>query len=170
MYAIVKKKKSSGCASAFYKLKNMHGKGFKTFASYLDAQIAHRNQTRLAEHNLAPYVYSEVGRVRVGNTKELSQWGYVTEVAETLGCGGNTCKCGECDRYELEHLYESDISELCMEMEDCGFYFGDNHTGNVGFVYRDGYRIMVCIDTGDESVTSDECYCLTCINGGNCYA
>jgi hypothetical protein len=168
MYTIEKKSIGSGCASSFYRLNGMFNKGFKTFGSYESALIAHRSQTRLAEHSLAPYVYSDVGRVRVGRGKKLSNWGYVTEMAETLGCGGNTCTCGECDRDYIEYEYESAISELCDKMEELGFLFGDNHPGNVGFVYRNGYRIMVCIDTGDESVTSDECYCITCAKGGNC--
>ena len=170
MYTIERRKSSSGCASDFYKLKGMANKGFKTFENYESAIVAHYNQTKLAEHNLAPYVHSEVGRVRIGKGKKLSKWGYVTEIAETLGCGGNTCTCGECDHEELECEFGDAIEELTAEMEDLGFYFGDNHMGNVGYVYRDGFPVLVCIDTGDESVTSDDgpCFCLQCKKGWNC--
>jgi hypothetical protein len=170
MYTIERKRSGSGCASDFYKLKGLKNKGFKTFENYESAYIAHYNQTKLAEHNLAPYVYSEVGRVRVGIGNKLSRWGYVTEIAETLGCGGNTCTCGECDHEDLECEFGDAIEELTSEMEDLGFWFGDNHIGNVGYVYRNGWPVLVCIDTGDESVSSDDgpCFCLVCKKGGNC--
>jgi hypothetical protein len=170
MYTIERKRSGSGSSSDFYKLKGMANKGFKTFESYESAMIAHYNQTVLAEHSLAPYVHSEVGRVRIGKGKQLSRWGYVTEIAETLGCGGNTCTCGECEREDMECEFGGEIEELCSDIEDIGFYFSDNHAGNVGFVYRDGYRIMVCIDTGDESISSDDgpCFCLECKKGRNC--
>lgn len=169
MYCISPKRKSHGCASDFYMLKNSI-RGFKSFSSYEAANIAHYNQSYLAEYDLAPRVYSEVGRVRIGKSKRLSDWGYITEVATTIGCGGNTCKCGECDRYELEEEYCGEIDELTSKMEDHDFYFGDNHIGNVGYVNRDGRDVMVCIDTGDESVSSSHspCYCLECKKGYNC--
>jgi hypothetical protein len=65
--------------------------------------------------------------------------------------------------------YENEIDNLIGNMEDVGFHFGDSHAGNVVFVNRDGQSIMVCIDTGDESVLSDECHCITCRKGGCCH-
>jgi hypothetical protein len=169
MYCIPRKRKSHGCASSFYMLKNSKH-GFKSFDSYELAQIAHYNQSYLAEYDLAPRVYSEVGRVRVGNTKSLSDWGYITEVARTIGCGGNDCKCGECDRYDLEGEYDYEISHLVDKLSDYDVYFGDCHIGNVGYVIRNGVDVMVCIDTGDESMSNDSgpCYCLECKKGYNC--
>ena len=166
MYTIAKYK-NEGCASSFYTLKNSRNRGFKEFETYEAAVVAHYNQTKLADLDLAPRVYSEVGRVRKPN-KRLSRWGYITEIATTLGCGGNDCDC--CDRTALEDEWDEEISELVGEMEDHGFYFGDNHSGNVGFVRRNGLMKMVCIDTGDESVSSDDgpCFCLVCKKGGNC--
>lgn len=164
MYTIAKYK-NAGCASSFYTLKNSK-RGFKTFENEEAATIAHHNQKRLAEYDLAPRVYSDVGRVRVGEGKKLSKWGYITEMADTIGCGGNSCSC--CDRDELECEMEDDINELVGKIEEIGFYFGDCHSGNVGYVKRGSRWVLVCIDTGDESVTSDECYCLICKKGGNC--
>jgi hypothetical protein len=165
MYTIVKKKSGAGCASSFYKLKGVKGRGFKAFDSKISAEIAHSNQSELSRHNLAPYVYSQVGRVRKSD-KSLSGWGFVTEIAELLCCPGNGCYC--CDREGTYDCYQHEISNLVGSMEDVGFYFGDDHPGNLGFVKRDGVSVMVCIDTGDESVTSDECHCITCRKGGCC--
>lgn len=167
----VKNYKSEGSRSSFYTIKNSK-RGFKTFEDYDSAFIAHYNQKELAKYDLAPRVYSDVGRIRL-HGKRLSDWGYITEIAQTIGCGGNDCGC--CDREELEVDYEDYITELCQNMEDNGFYFGDCHIGNVGFVVRknalgEKVNVMVCIDTGDESVTSDggPCFCLECKNGGCC--
>jgi hypothetical protein len=154
MYAIVNRRSGSGSMSNFYKLKNTKGRGFKTFVSYDDAIVAHENQKALAEHDLAPAVYSEVGKVRIGNSKTLSRWGYITEIAETIGCGGNSCYC--CDRDNLEDVYYDKIVQLLDDMEQVGFEFHDSHIGNVGYVNRGGVRLMVCIDTGQESVVRNE--------------
>lgn len=167
MYTIVKKRSGMGCASSFYKLKGQKGRGFKTFSCKLSADIAHTNQVELSMYNLAPYVYSQVGRVRKGDGS-LTSWGYITEIAELICCPGNSCWC--CDREELEDEYCDDINNLVCEMEEYGFNFGDCHAGNVGYVIRQGVRTMVCIDTGDESVVNeDRCYCVTCLNGGHCH-
>lgn len=149
MYTIVKKKIGAGCASSFHKLKGQMDRGFKIFRSKDDAEIAHINQSKLSAYNLAPYVYSQVGRVRKSD-KSLTGWGFITEIAELICCPGNSCKC--CDRVSIKYDYEQDIDDLLDNMQDCGFEFGDNHPGNVGFVNRYGHKVMVCIDTGDESV------------------
>ena len=167
MYTIVKKRSGMGCASAFYKLKGKKDRGFKTFSDKLSADIAHTNQVELSMYDLAPYVYSQVGRVRKGDGS-LTSWGYITEIAELICCPGNECWC--CDREGLEDDYEYEIGNLTREMEEHGFSFGDNHAGNVGFVKRNGVDVMVCIDTGDESVINeDRCYCITCMKGGCCH-
>ena len=167
MYAIEKNHRGAGCASYFYRMKNSR-RGFKAFDSKESAMIAHYNQSNLADLELAPRVYSEVGRVRIGNTKQLSKWGYITEIAQLICCAGNECSC--CDRCEIEEELEDEIGNLTDEMNEHGFYFPDNHSGNVGYVTRNGRKILVCIDTGDESVQSDDgpCFCLECKKGRNC--
>lgn len=168
MYTIVKKRSGMGCASAFYKLKGRRDRGFKTFSDKMSADIAHDNQVILSMYDLAPYVYSQVGRVRKSDGG-LSSWGYVTEIAELICCPGNKCSC--CDRECIEdNDYYYEIKDLVYEMEELGFSFGDNHAGNVGLVKRNGKKKLVCIDTGDESVVNeDRCYCVTCLNGGCCH-
>jgi hypothetical protein len=155
MYTI-EKFVESGSRSNFYKLAGKRSKGFKSFSNKEEAHYAHAVQTALAEHDLAPRVHSEVGRVRTGNT--LSGWGYITEVAKTLQpekCPG-ICGCSDCE--DRENVYSEEIEQLISDIEDVGFYFGDAHIGNVGYVRRDGFTIMVCIDTGRESVEGGPSY------------
>lgn len=139
--------------------------GFKTFESKQDAEYAHNIQTELAKYNFAPKVLSRVKRMR--HRGELTGWGFETEVAEMLGCGGNDCGCGECD--DLYDRYSNRIASLCDRIENkTGLSFVDNHIGNVGIIIRRGYRRLVCIDTGKESVSdgSDDggisCSCTVC--------
>ncbi len=161
MYTLVKKRSGAGCSSQFYKLKHMN-RGFKTFTCIDDAEIAHLNQTELAEHDLAPQVYSPVCRVR-NHDGSLSHWGFITEMAETIKRPKNV------DYYDCEDEYREELDELIDECDHVGYCFGDCHLGNVGYIVRNGYKKMVVIDTGDESITSDRCYCVTCRNGGCCH-
>lgn len=162
MYVLNKKKSGSGCASVFYKVRRMD-RGFKTFNSKEDAEIAHLNQSELAEHNLAPYVYSDVCRVRHADGK-LSKWGFMTEMAETIK------RDYKFDYYDQEDMYSEEIDNLVEECSHFGFNFADCHLGNVGYVVRNGYQTMVVIDTGDESIVNeDRCYCITCRKGGCCH-
>lgn len=158
MYTI-KKFSGNGSRSEFYKL-NQRGKGFKTFLSYEDAEYARDVQCELSEWDLAPRVYSEVGRIRIGET--LSAWGYITEVAKVIAAHSISCNCYKCDN--LENEYEEEIGELQERIERVGYYFGDAHTGNVGYITRNSKKIMVCIDTGEESVQPDNDYddCCSC--------
>jgi hypothetical protein len=162
----VKKKSGAGCASTFYIL-SCGTKGFKEFDSKWKAEIAHENQSLLSKYDLAPNVYSEVGKIRKKG-KKLSGWGYITEIADLLCCPGNTCDC--CEHDALEGAYIDEIQALINDMSDMNIDFHDNHIGNVGYVERDGERILVCIDTGDESVTNYDgpCTCVICRNGGEC--
>jgi hypothetical protein len=161
MYVLNKKKRGAGSASTFYKIRRMD-RGFKTFDNKEDAEIAHLNQSELSEHNLAPYVYSNVCRVRHADGK-LSKWGFMTEMAEIIK------RDHEYEYYDQAEMYEDEIDSLVGECDEIGYYFGDCHLGNVGYVYRDGNKMMVVIDTGDESITSDRCYCITCRKGGCCH-
>lgn len=145
----IEKYVDQGSRSSFYKLTN-RGKGFKTFCSKYDAEYAHKVQKTLAEYDLAPRVYSEVGRIK--RNGKFTEWGYITEIAKTLqpkGCAGN-CGCTDC--CDDECYYSDEIYQLQSDIEDLGFYFGDAHIGNIGYVRRNGVSVMVCIDTGYESV------------------
>lgn len=164
MYVLNKKKSGAGCASVFYKVRRMK-RGFKTFSSKDDANIAHLNQSELAERDLAPYVFSKVCKVRHFDGK-LSKWGFLTEMAETIPQPDHRGMTYD----DLSDEYGDEIDELVNECYDAGFYFGDCHFGNVGYVIRDGYKKMVVIDTGDESITSENrCYCISCRKGKPCH-
>lgn len=142
----------AGSRSTFFVIDDT--RGFKEFESYAQAEYARNVQMKLAQYNLAPKVYSEIGRIRIGKEKELTQWGFMTEIAQMLGCGGNDCACGECD-----DLYEEKypvIKRLRKKLEKIGVDFADDHIGNVGYVKRRGKWVLVCIDTGEESVYDDE--------------
>lgn len=162
MYTI-KKLSGNGSRSEFYKL-NQRGKGFKTFRSYEDAEYARDVQLELSRLDLAPRVCSEVGRIRIG--ERLSAWGYVTEVAKTITPHEPNCNCDICDN--LESKYSDDIEILTSRIEDAGYMFGDCHPGNVGYVTRSGRKVLVCIDTGEESVQQyegdydDDAYACNC--------
>lgn len=160
----------SGSRSSFYMIDDE--RGFKEFEHKEDAEYARNTQLALAEHNLAPKVLSEVGRIRLPNDgrydEKFSGWGYMTEIAEMIGCGGNDCACGECD-----DIYESMISKvnrLNSKIDGIGYEFMDNHIGNIGYVRRRGRNVLVCIDTGRESVfdgrdydeEEEECDCYQC--------
>jgi len=144
----------AGSRSTFFIIDE--ARGFKEFESKSQAEYAHKVQSKLAQYNLAPKVYSEVGRIRIGKEKELTQWGFMTEIAQMLGCGGNDCDCGECDDV-YEEKYPA-IMRLHKKLEKIGAYFGDDHMGIIGFVRRRGRNVLVCIDTGEESVRDEEFY------------
>ena len=142
-----------GSRSEFYIVKE--GVGFKTFESKDDATYAHYIQSILSQNDFAPKVLSRVKRMRYN--RKLTGWGFETEVAEMLGCGGNECGCGECDL--LYDRYIKRIGNLCDRIENkTGLSFADNHIGNVGIIIRRGHRRLVCIDTGEESVRGEDCY------------
>lgn len=145
---LVGKYKNQGSMGAFYVIDDK--RGFKEFIDKEEADYAHGVQSVLSCYNLAPYVYSDVGMIRYSNG-ELSEWGYLTEIAQVIGCGGNECHCGECDE-DLEFMYDKKIARLCRKISDVGVEFVDSHIGNVGYVKRNGKRVLVCIDFGSESV------------------
>lgn len=149
MYAIESPSVSHGTRSYFFRLKRNNG--FKTFRSKEEADYAHSVQTALAKHDLAPYVRSEVGRVRTGN--RLSDWGFVTEIARTVKLRSHEEDNGSLEVPERLHdrLYSLDCG-----IDRAGYHFIDAHVGNVGYVRRRGRSVLVCIDTGEESVTIKE--------------
>ena len=151
--AIVGKYENAGSTSAFYVIDNK--RGFKEFCDKYEAEYAHSVQSKLEDWNMAPYVFSQVGKIRQSNG-ELSGWGYITEIAQTIGCGGNSCSCGECED-SLEFSYDTQINKLSLRMEEVGVSFMDSHIGNVGFVQRKGRKVLVCIDFGSESVCDEDC-------------
>ena len=137
-----------GSRSAFYVIDDK--RGFKEFETREDAEYAHRVQSKLSMNNLAPLVLSDIGKIRYRVDMELSGWGYITEIAEMIGCGGNDCECGECE--DIFDTKYRQVNRLVDKIADMGLEFMDAHVGNVGYVIRRGKRVLVCIDCGEESV------------------
>lgn len=128
-------------------------RGFKQFNSKDEAEYAREVQCVLSQYTLAPMVLSEVGKIRRKRTKTLSNWGYMTEVATMVCCGGNE-GCEYCT--DAEDALSDDIEKLCNNIYDLtGFDFIDSHVGNIGFVKRNKESILVCVDTGRESVHNE---------------
>jgi len=125
-----------GSRSAFYAIDSE--RGFKEFDNKDCAEYAHSTQTKLSKYNLAPKVLSQVGKIRYTNG-DLSGWGYMTEVAEMIGCGGNECSCGECDD-DYTYIYSDKINTLADKMLLRDFEFMDAHIGNVGYIRRKGRK------------------------------
>jgi hypothetical protein len=171
---IVGSYENAGSRSAFYVIDNK--RGFKEFCQKSEAEYAHTVQDKLSTYDMAPYVLSQVGKIRK-NSGELSDWGYITEIAEIIGCGGNECSCGECDE-DCYEFYNDKIQDLTDNMlRIVGVEFMDNHIGNVGFIRRNRKKILVCIDFGQESVydedtemgDEDDCNCVVCQQQRECY-
>lgn len=140
-----------GSKSMFYIIDKT--RGFKQFVNKDDAEYARETQMILSQYTLAPKVLSEVGKIRRKSTKKLTHWGYMTEVATMVCCGGNE-GCEYCA--DAEDALCDDIEKLCTDMYDLtGFDFVDCHIGNVGFVRRNKESILVCVDTGRESVYNE---------------
>lgn len=141
-----------GSRTKFYNIDK--ARGFKEFNTWADAQYAHEAQSRCSSLDLAPAVYSDIGRVTIGG--KLSGWGYITEIAELINpeCSGN-CGCELCE--EAEDKWYADIVHVCNTMYDVlGLCMEDNHSGNFGLIKRHGETHLVCIDFGFESVTTEE--------------
>ena len=142
----------NGSMSDFYKIDKL--RGFKTFQSKHDAEYARDIQIELSRLECAPYVLSEIGRIRISGYQGLSAWGYITEIAKTIKNGDNFG--------EVPRRYRKELMELHKNIRYYTPYeFADDHVGNVGFVIRNKKRVLVCIDTGPESIGSGTSYCPT---------
>lgn len=150
MSACVGRYNNCGSRASFYVIDDE--RGFKEFETEEDAQYAHYVQNKLADNNLAPRVLSDIGKIRFRQDMVLSNWGYITEIAEMMCCGGNE-GCEYC-----EDIYDSkykQVHRLTSKIYDLGMEFMDAHVGNVGYVKRNGKKVLVCIDCGKESVYDD---------------
>lgn len=145
-----------GSRSNFYVIDKT--RGFKTFCDMYHAEYARDVQITLSRLNLAPNVLSEIGRIRIDN--RLSECGYITELAEILSCNHWTKSplCPRCEK-KCYKKYNKKISKLVDSIYSHTEYeFVDDNFGNVGFIVRDTKKILVCIDTGRESVFNGEEY------------
>jgi hypothetical protein len=142
----------AGSKNAFYVIKDKKiGRkwiGFKEFESKKEAEFAHRVQSHLAQFDLAPMVYGDVGMIR-RHDGELTHCGYLTEVAKLMPeCYDDDCD-GECFLTDCENGYA--ISKVIDELDTHGLSYSDAHRANFGFIRRKGHWLPVVIDVGVES-------------------
>ena len=171
----------SGSKNTFYHIVGSNRQyGFKAFPTKDKACWSYNVQKELSLVTAAPFVASEVGRITLKETNELSGWGYITEVATKVRyCNRPNCCC---DRWNSEKGCKNleRINELTDIMDSMGLCFTDGHIANFGMVKRKDKKIMVLIDTGvegfddwDETIWGtveryrdyydDECGCSECV-------
>lgn len=143
----------AGSRNTFYRLKNRKY-GFKSFEGKEFAIFAHNVQKKLAEKNLAPRVYSDVGRIRIpdmydNESFELSDWGYITEIAKTMRDCDDECCDGEC--FQSDCYNGMVIEGVLDDLRNAGLGYVDAHRGNFGYVRRNKAWVPVVIDVGSES-------------------
>lgn len=134
---------------------------FKEYHTRQDADDAQKWQFELSVYDLAPEVYSRVCRVRMKNGK-LTGWGYYTEEAECFSSEQMDLWYGD----EIPEPEPEDIEFDRMAVDEnlminLGFEYVDFHLGNYGYVYRNGVRKMVIVDTGKRGfieITEDKLY------------
>ena len=144
----------AGSKNAFYIVKdkkiNRKRVGFKEFENEAEAKFAHRVQKHLAQFNLAPMVYGDVGFIR-RNDGQFTYYGYLTEVARTMPeCHDEDCD-GEC--FQTDCKNGTTICEMVDNLNEHGLEYNDAHKGNFGYVRREGKWVAVVIDLGIESFT-----------------
>jgi len=144
----------AGSKTSFYVVKdkkiNRKRVGFKEFENKQEAEFAHRVQKHLAQYDLAPMVYGDVGFIR-RNDGQFTYYGYLTEVARPMPeCHDEDCD-GECFQSECKN--GTTISEIVYDLDEHGLAYNDAHRGNFGYVRRKGSWVPVVIDLGVESFT-----------------
>jgi len=143
----------AGSKNAFYiiKDKKIDRKriGFKEFESEKEAKFAHRVQKHLAQFDLAPMVYGDVGMIRRYDG-EMTCYGYLTEVARPMPvCRDDEYCDGEC--FESSCKNGIAIMGIVSDLDEHGLSYNDSHRGNFGYVRRNGKWVTVVIDLGIES-------------------
>ena len=142
----------AGSKNAFYIIKDKKiGRkrvGFKEFENKQEAEFAHRVQKHLAQFDLAPMVYGDIGMIRRYDG-ELTAYGYLTEVARPMPkCHDEYCD-SECFMGECKN--GTTIAAIVDGLNEHGLEYSDAHKGNFGYVRRKGKWVPVVIDVGVES-------------------
>lgn len=121
-----------------FKISNETSLGFKEFISKSRAAYAIEIQKKLSKYTLAPKVHSGLCKMRYEPffPDKISGWGYVTELAVI---GSKKTKL-----WRIQKLVDTIYDKTKLKFWDC-------HTGNIGYIIRDGKKKLVCIDTGKET-------------------
>lgn len=145
----------AGSMNSFYIVKDRKiGRkriGFKEFENKQKAKFAYRVQKHLAQFDLAPMVYGDVGMIR-NHDGELTSHGYLTEIAKTMPlCYDHDCD-GDC--FLTGCANSITIGKVIDRLDSYGLRYRDAHRGNFGFVRRKGVWTPVVIDVGLESFSN----------------
>lgn len=125
-----------------YPIKNKEGWIFKEFRNKKKAQESYKYHKILSRFDLAPKIYSRICRLEFAEDdgwkpEEPSDWGYIMERAYPVQHSDHTMK-------QIQKLVENIFETTNLKFWDCHWY-------NVGTVYRNKTKKLVCIDTGKES-------------------
>jgi hypothetical protein len=139
----------AGSRNTFFRVVGKRGIGFKCFQDKANANFSYMIQKELAMTNMAPRVYGEVGRIRYGG--ELTDWGYLTEVAKPMDeCYDDDYCDGEC--FDASCYNSMQIQNVVWDLDNnYGLSYQDAHRGNFGWIKRKSGSILVPIDLGAES-------------------
>jgi|688.fasta_scaffold182497_3 hypothetical protein len=139
----------AGSRNTFFRIVGNKRLGFKCFQDKDNADFAHRIQSGLADMAMAPKVYGDVGRIRYAG--ELTEWGYLTEVAKPMAeCYDEEYCDGEC--FDSECSNSINIQSVVWTLEKYhGLSYVDAHRANFGWIKRKSGNILVPIDFGVES-------------------
>lgn len=133
-----------GGSCQFYPIKNEKNLGFKEFGSKQKAVYAYKIQRKLSRYDLAPKLFTTITKLGFakdcnGWTPEVSDWGFVTEIAKPVKFSTKN------DKLRLiQRLVEDIFEKTKLKFWDC-------HFDNIGLVKRKNRNKLVCIDTGKES-------------------
>ena len=138
----------AGTRSSFFRIVGNKKLGFKCFLNKNSAEFSYKIQQGLAKDDMAPRVYGEVGRIRYGG--ELTDWGYLTEVAKPMAvCCEEDCD-GDC--YDSDCSNSVDIQSTVWVLNNYhGLSYVDAHRANFGWIRRKNMSMLVPIDFGIES-------------------
>jgi len=128
----------NGGYCTLFKLLNEPSLGFKEFISRSRANYARKIQLRLSRLNLAPKVHSKVCKIGYEGffPGKKCGWGYVTELAKT---GKKNIRLSK-----IQELVDTIYDRTKLKFWDC-------HLANLGYIIREGKKVLVCIDTGKET-------------------
>lgn len=126
----------------FYPIINHNNLGFKEFYNKQKATKALSIQKKLAKFDLAPKVFSDIVKLEMvdlddSSLNTTSDWGYVTEIADSKRCTKIALK-------DIQSLVDEIYDKTKLKFWDCHYY-------NMGLIKRNGKQKLVCIDTGKES-------------------
>jgi len=152
-----------GGSCQVYSIENNSSILFKEFDTKTKAIESYKNQTKLSKYNLAPKIFSDICKLNFSHKDPYlynseSNWGYLTEKAMPVYHTKTNVR-------NIQILVEEIYDKTTLNFWDCHWY-------NVGLVYRQKTKKLVCIDTGEESFISTSnawgnynpgplcCYCI----------